>query len=174
MTEPAGNETTLDQLVKQHLPGALRFAVRLTGDPGTAEDILQDALVRVARGWKGFRNEASFRTWLFRIVINVFRSHLERTSSAERLIADPIDATAIDPADASQVEELKRLVATTVSALPPRQREVFVLLTYEGLTVEETAETLGISPANVHSTLYVARARLREQLAPYFAEQPDE
>jgi RNA polymerase sigma-70 factor, ECF subfamily len=174
VTEPAGNETSLDQLVEQHLPGALRFAVSLTGDPGTAEEILQDALVRVARGWKGFRNEASFRTWLYRIVINVFRSHVAKTSPVGRLTDDPVDAAAIDPADASQLAELKRLVAAKVSALPPRQREVFVLLTYEGLTVEEAAETLGITPANVHSTLHVARTRLREQLAPFLAEQPDE
>lgn len=172
--EPAGNHTSLDQLVEEHLPAALRFAIRLTGDPGAAEEILQDALVRVARGWKGFRYEASFRTWLFQIVINEFRSHCAKVSHSVELIDDPVDAKATDPADESQAEELQRLVATRVSALPTRQREVFVLFTWEGLTVEETADALGITPANVHSTLHVARTRLREELAPYLVEQPDE
>lgn len=172
--EPAGNDTSLDRLVEEHLPAALRFAVRLTGDPGTAEEILQDALLRAARGWKGFRNESSFKTWLFRIVINVFRSHCANTLPSDRLMDDPVDAGAIDPAAAIQVEELKRLIATKVSALPPRQREVFVLLTWEGMTVNEASEALGMTPANVHSTLHVARSRLREELAPYLVEQPDE
>jgi RNA polymerase sigma-70 factor (ECF subfamily) len=62
---------------------------------------------------------------------------------------------------------LQRLIAQHVSALPPRQREVLVMLAYEGFTVEETAQTLGISPGNVHATLHHARVRMREALAAY-------
>jgi RNA polymerase sigma-70 factor, ECF subfamily len=68
----------LDRLVTQHLPWALGFATRLTGTPDAAEEVLQEALVRVARSWKSFRKEAEFRTWLFRIVINAFRDWLAR------------------------------------------------------------------------------------------------
>ena len=172
--ESAGNDTSLDQLVVEHLSPALRFAIRLTGDPGLAEEILQEALVRVARNWGGFRHEAGFRTWLFRIIINTFRTHCAKTAPAGRLTVDPIDDTATDPAANSELNELQRLVATRVSALPPRQREVFVLVTYEGLSVEDAARALEVTPANVHSTLHVARTRLREQLASYLVEQPDE
>ena len=172
--ESAGNDTSLDQLVEEHLSPALRFAIRLTGDPGLAEDILQEALVRVSGNWSRFRHEAGFRTWLFRIIINVFRTHCAKAATAGSLMDDPIDAAASDPAAASQLNELQRLVAASVSALPPRQREVFVLLTYEGLSVEDAAEALGITPANVHSTLHIARTRLREQLASYLVEQPGE
>ena len=66
----------LDRLVTQNLSAALHFATRLTGSLDAAEDVLQEALVRVARSWKSFRKEAEFRTWLFRIVINVFRDRL--------------------------------------------------------------------------------------------------
>ena len=70
--------------------------------------------------------------------------------------------------------ELGELVADRVSALPPRQREVLVLIAYEGLSPAEVARVLGISEANVHATLHVARRRLRTQLASLLMERCDE
>ncbi len=68
-------------------------------------------------------------------------------------------------------KEFHEFVAERVSALPPRQREVLILMTYENLTAAETAELLDITEANVHSTLHVARERLRRELAPYLVEK---
>ena len=77
----------LDRLVTQNLSAALRFATRLTGTLDAAEDVLQEALVRVARSWKSFRKEAEFRTWLFRIVINVFRDRCAVPKRADGTLA---------------------------------------------------------------------------------------
>lgn len=167
------NPTTLDGLVRAHLPQALRFAIRLTGDVDAAEDVVQDALVRVARSWKTFRGEAEFRTWLFRIVINVFRDRLARQPPKEPLGRELCDDRADDPADAAAWNELERLVAQRVSALPPRQREVMVLITYEGLKAREVSRMLGISEANVYATLHAARERLRAELACWLGEKND-
>ena len=76
-----------------------------------------------------------------------------------------------DPAAQAQDLELGRLIAARVSCLPPRQREVMVLTAYEGLPAKEVAALLSITDANVHATLGVARERLRQELAPYFAER---
>src|SRR5579862_3665171 len=94
----SSNQTDLDRLVTEHLGSALRFATRLTGRVDAAEDIVQEALLRVARSWKSFRGQAEFRTWLFRIVINVFRDRLARTRqpSAE-LPLDVVDNRPTDP-----------------------------------------------------------------------------
>ena len=67
-------------------------------------------------------------------------------------------------------EELGRHIAQRVSALPPRQREVMILMTYEGLSANEAARVLDIQVANVYATLYEARQRLRAELAPFLAE----
>jgi RNA polymerase sigma-70 factor (ECF subfamily) len=75
----SSDQIELDRLVTEHLPSALRFATRLTGDIDAAEEVVQEALVRVARSWKTFRGEARFQTWLFQIVINVFRSRCHAT-----------------------------------------------------------------------------------------------
>lgn len=162
----------LDRLVTQNLSAALRFATRLTGTLDTAEDVLQEALVRAARSWKSFRKEAEFRTWLFRIVINVFRDRLARAKPAEQCPLDDLaDHRSRDPAHEAQTTELGELIAARVSALPPRQREVMVLTAFEGFSPKETATLLSITEANVHSTLAIARERLRQELASHLIER---
>ena len=161
----------LDRLVREHLPAALRFATRLTGDLDAAEDVLGEALLRAARAWATFRGESQFQTWLFRIVINAWHDHRTARELPVELPVELLDVRAIDPARNTQAKELGELIARLVSALPPRQREVLVLSTYEELRPHEVAETLGISEGNVRTNLHLARARLKKQLAPYLAEK---
>lgn len=168
---PAADDARLDRLVSSHLPETLRFATRLTGDPDAAEEVVQEALLRVARNWRSFRGQARFRTWLFRIVINAFRDHLAARVQTEGLKDDVPDCHATDPATEVFASELSRLIAARVSALPPRQREVLILITYEGLAPREVAQLLGISEANVYATLHVARQRLRKELAGHLTEK---
>jgi RNA polymerase sigma factor (sigma-70 family) len=168
----SSDQYELDRLVTEHLPSALRFATRLTGDADTAEEVVQDALVRAARSWKTFRGEARFQTWLFRIVINVFRSRCPAARDPVLPLSGELaDVHATDPAIGAQESELAELIAARISALPARQREVMVLTSFEGLSVKETASLLKITEANVHATLAVARARLTTELAPYFARR---
>jgi RNA polymerase sigma-70 factor (ECF subfamily) len=168
----SSEERELDRLVSEHLPAALRFATRLTGDFDRAEDVLQESLVRVARSWKNFRQEAQFRTWLFRIVINVFRSRSADGANRPTTLPEGlVDRRAADPARGVQDRELAELIAERVSALPERQREVMVLTSFEGFNIKEVAELLDITEANVYSTLAVARARLSKELAPYLVRR---
>ncbi|MCA9068983.1 MAG: RNA polymerase sigma factor, partial [Planctomycetaceae bacterium] len=149
---------TLDRLVQMHLNDALQLAVRLSGQTDTAEEIVQEALLRVAKSWKSFRGEAAFRTWLFRIVINVFRDWLKRRDPSASLdsIPEPSAGRPSDrPESALLRKELEEYVAERISALPPRQREVLILITYENLTAAETAQVLDISEANVYSPLHI-------------------
>ncbi len=118
---------------------------------------MQEALVRVARSWKTFRREAEFRTWLFRIVINVFAATWPPLPIGRRLCPKrwPTGEWRIRPGP--QNRELAELIAERVSALPERQREVMVLTSFEGFSVQEAAKLLEITEANVYSTLAVAR-----------------
>ena len=70
-------------------------------------------------------------------------------------------------------EELGRHIAQRVSALPPRQREVLVLMAYEGLSADEAAQLLDMQVANVYATLYQARQRLCAELRPFLANSDD-
>lgn len=159
-------KAALDRLVDEHVPAALRFALRLTGDLDAAEDLVQDALVRVASHWSGFRGDATFRTWLFQIVVNVFRDRLRRPPM-QALIDDVDDPRRPGPPQAALDAELGEIVARKIAELPPRQREVLVLSFYELMSAGEIAAVVGISHDNVYATLHQARARLKKELADY-------
>src|SRR4051794_4635165 len=98
---------TFDRLMLEHLSAALRFAIRLLGDPHEAEDLAQDAMPRAARNWKSFRGDSSFRTWLFQILINAFRDRLRsKREPSEGMDDDFADERTIDPVLATQGAEL--------------------------------------------------------------------
>lgn len=165
---------SFDRLLLDHLVAAQRFAVRLSGDPATAEEVVQEALLRATRGRGTFAGRARFRTWLFQIVVNAFRDHWAARSSRPPVRPLPealTDGRSPDPAALAMAAEQGRVIASVVSALPPRQREVLVLHAYEGLTTAEVADVLGLSEQNVRTNLHLARRRLKQQLAPYLAEQ---
>lgn len=167
------DRTTFDRLVLDHLPAAHRFAIRLTGDPDAAEEVVQDALLRASRGWRTFRGESAFRTWLFQVVVNAFRDHrTARAVAAGRGAGDGLPDELPDtrpgarsPSERASAAEQGERVARLVSSLPPRQREVLVLHAYEGLSPAEIAAALGLSDSNVRANLSFARQRMRELLA---------
>ena len=163
---------TFDRLMLEHLSAALRFAIRLLGDPHEAEDLVQDGMLRAARNWQSFRGQSAFRTWLFQILINAFRDRLRgKRAPAEVMDDDVADRRSIDPLIATQGTELAEIVATHVSSLPPRQREVLVLLTYEQVSVSEAAKLLATSEQNVRTNLHFARERLKKDLSAYLSEK---
>jgi RNA polymerase sigma-70 factor (ECF subfamily) len=171
----AGDSTRNDfaQLVAAEMPALLRFAIRLTGNAESAEEVVQEALFRAARTREAFRAEASLRTWLLRIVIHAFRDSLagSRRRASEAITEDLVDPRQPPPERASLEAELSERIAGHVSALPSRQREVLVLSAYEQLSPAQIAEVLGITVANVHVNLHHARTRLKELLATYLAEK---
>jgi RNA polymerase sigma-70 factor (ECF subfamily) len=165
---------SLELIVSAQLPDLMRFAVRLTGDPEAAEEVVGEAMVRAVRSWKSFRGESQAATWLKRIVINAFRDWVADRPVAEPIVEEIPDRVDSNPAVCALAGELGGLIAAKVSALPPRQREVLVLIVYEGLSVGETAKLLDIRESNVHATLYAARKSLRRSLASYLREESHE
>ena len=161
------NRDSFDRLVLDNLPAVQRLAIRLTGDPDYAEDLVQEALLRATRSWQSYRGQAQIRTWLLQIVVNVFRDRLRKRPQPDELPEAIIDPKGPAPSAGAESSERGRLVARAVSSLPPRQREVIVLCTYEQLSVAEAAQTLQITEVNVRAQLTYARKRLKELLAPY-------
>lgn len=168
MDEPRESDL-LDRLVRAELASAIRFATRLTGDLDQAEEIVQQALLRAVRAWRGFRGESAFRTWLFRIIVNVFRDRPAGSPRVEPI--DAIDPRAREPFEAAAATELGEIVAHWVGRLPPRQREVVVLCIHEGMTPAEAAAVLDASPGSVRVQLHEARKWLREKLQGYVEKQ---
>lgn len=161
------DRNSFDRQVLEQLPAALRFATKLTGDAAWAEEIVQEALVRAARSWRTFRGDSELRTWLMRIVVNAFRDQLPRRQEPEQLNESLADMRADDPLRSAEAAEQGRLVAAAISSLPPRQREVLVLVTYEQMSAAEAARVLEMTESNVRANLSYARATLKKLLARY-------
>ena len=154
------DRSTIDRLVVDHLPVALRFAMRLSGNAHTAEDVVQEALVRVLRQWPGYRAEASFRTWMLQIVLNVDRDRRRRQRPARPMPPDEPASAAPLPAEQAAADELHAEIRAAIDRLPTRQREVALLSLGEGLPAGEVAEILETTEANVYTCLHLARRRI--------------
>jgi RNA polymerase sigma-70 factor (ECF subfamily) len=161
-----------DRLLLQHLDAILRYAQRLVGrDVHSAEDLAQEAALKASRAWRSFGGRSSFKTWVFQIVTNAFRDRLRRREHTAEL-TDEAATTEIDVARAATDAEIGHIVACAIASLPPRQREVLVLMTYEGLSGAEAAQILGISEQNARVNLHHARENLKLKVRPYLGDAP--
>jgi RNA polymerase sigma-70 factor, ECF subfamily len=153
-------------LAERHAGHAHGLARRILGNEALAEDIVQDALLRVWTHAPRWRPEAAFRTWLYRIVVNLCLNAKRRTADRPlpegEHVADPAPA-----ADAQlEARERDRLLALAVGALPERQRAATVLSYQEGLSNAEVAAVLDTSVSSVETLLVRAKRTLRAALDP--------
>ena len=151
-------EASFEEFVRTRGPALLRYAHLLCGDGARAEDIVQDALVKVHRRWGRAVGLATPFAYTRRAVTNEYLSWRRRLASHE-LPATVPDRPVAGPADAVADRDLVRSV---IGGLPRRQRVVLVLRYYEDLTDREIAETLGVAEGTVRSLASRAFATLRE------------
>jgi len=159
----AGPARTLDELVRTHLPGLLRYATVLVGDQHTAADLVQDVLLRAHQRWQRIAQTERPDLYLRRMVTNEHLSwrrrwHVRtiRPTADDTLVRHA--GTAGDPAEShAEHDAMWRRLAL----LPARQRAVLVLRYYEGLPDVEIAAVLGTSAVTVRSHASRALATLR-------------
>ena len=145
--------------------GLFAHAYRMLGGYHEAEDVVQDTYVRALRGWAGFEQRASVRTWLYRIATNVCLTALEgRGRRALLAEAGPwLEPFPADPAEVVTAQESVRLAFVAgLQFLAPRQRAALLLREVLAFSAAETGEALGMSVPAVKSALQRARARLAE------------
>ncbi len=153
-------DPAFDDFVAAYSPHLLRLAYRLTLDAHLAEDLLQEALWRVAKHWS--RAKESPRAYADRTLVNLAadRSRSRRRRPIEVRL-DTIDRAAASTGD--HVED-RELLISSLRQLPPRQRAVLVLRYWEDMSVEQTALLLGCTTGNVKSTASRGLERLRAVL----------
>ncbi len=152
-------------LVEQHLDRLVGFAYRLLGDAAEAEDVAQEAFLRLWRQAPRWRCEAPLIHWLNKVSYNLCMDRLRRRRPlALEDVPEPSDPAG-DPAGAAYRAEIGRLVEAAVSALPERQKAAILLTHGQGLGNMEVAEIMGISVEAVESLLGRGRRALRAALA---------
>ena len=171
----AGDVGAFEGIVRRWQGPIVNMAWRYCRDRGRAEEMAQEAFLRVWRGLASWRSESSFSTWLFSIAANVYRSELKRFPAAL-----PIDDVAEPSAPAMQLSEFEQrgqneAVRRAVLALPLRYREPVILYYFHEMDVSRAAQTMGLPEGTVKARLARARDLLRKRfphLNPQSAAEP--
>ncbi len=160
----AGDRQAFAILVQRHNQALYRAARAILRDDVEAEDALQSGWVQAFRALPAFRGDASFRTWVTRIVVHEASARLRRRRQ-EVPIEEATTMTADhDPARAAASEELGRMLERELDALPDGLRSVLVLRDVLELDTAETAACLGIAEEAVRVRLHRARRAVSESL----------
>jgi RNA polymerase sigma-70 factor (ECF subfamily) len=174
----ADDHAAFERLMRRHNSRLFRIARAILKDDAEAEDAVQDGYLDAYRHISDYRGEAQVTTWLTRIVINRALMRLRRHKRERAVVRFPdgrdadagarpelVDRTAESPASATLRGEIRTVVESRIDALPAAFRTVFVMRDVEEMTVQETADCLGIPAATVRTRLFRARALLRDALA---------
>jgi RNA polymerase sigma-70 factor (ECF subfamily) len=163
-----GDVEAFESLVRTHAQFAYNLALRVLSDPHEAEDVTQDAFLRAWRALPRFRDEARFKTWLYRIVVNRCYDRLPKLS--EQLAAldnesfpDVVDER-IDAHDLAVADETRRRVHGAIDDLPEGYRMLITLRHLQEMSYAEISEATGMPLGTVKVGLHRARGRLRDAL----------
>ena len=178
----SGEAAAFETLMRRYNRRLYRVARSLLRDASDAEDALQEAYLGAFRSLPAFRGQASLATWLTRIVVNECMGRLRRRARRDNIVPilaaharPPSDEDMFDE-EPSAVEEdtpdrallraeMRALLERCIDELPQDFRAVFVMRSVEDLSVDETAQCLGIPEATVRTRHFRARSLLRESIA---------
>jgi RNA polymerase sigma-70 factor (ECF subfamily) len=178
-----GDVQAFEKLVNQYDRKIFRIAQHITQNREDAEDVVQDSFLKAYQKLDQFQGNSKFYTWLVRIAVNEALMRLRKRRSGRTVSIDedvqtdegsmPRDLAEWRPNPEALYgqSELADILRKTIQGLPPGFRVVFVLRDVDGLSTEETAETLGLSIPAVKSRLLRARLQLRERLSRYFRKK---
>ena len=153
----------LTELYTAHYRSLVRLAAFLTGDRDNAEEVVQDAYVKVLGSWRGLREPDKAEAYLRTAVVNLSRSRLRRRQVAAKHQPKPLADVA--SAESSAMRTVQRqAVVQALQQLPPRQREAVVLRYFGDLSEAQTAAAMGCSVGAVKSHTSRAMAALRPLL----------
>jgi RNA polymerase sigma-70 factor (ECF subfamily) len=174
-----GNADALSELFRRHYPGSIAIARRILPAQEEFLDAVQSAYLSAFRNFRSFRGEASFKTWIRRIVLNQCLMRLREPSRHMVAVsvdqpgpggAQPIIAgDSPTPEDLALRSERSRALADAAAALPRRLGDVFTRCSISGFSIREAAETLGISEEATKTRLFRARSILRRKLHRTFS-----
>jgi RNA polymerase sigma-70 factor (ECF subfamily) len=170
----AGDLDSFNQLVTRWERPIYALAYRTLGREEDARDVVQEAFLRAYRGLRGFKGQAKFSSWLYRITLNLCRDWIRRERRAPVVQVpegtDPIDLADQRASPTESVEdlvarrEMSRAVARAMTDLPEEQRMAILLKEYHGLTFQEIADMLECPLSTVKTRLYQGLSMLRRRL----------
>jgi RNA polymerase sigma-70 factor (ECF subfamily) len=145
-----------------------RYLERMCGNTATADDLLQETLLKIARGLPGFEGRSNVKTWAFTIATRVATDHYRRPETRASIVdvddARDLSDADVDVGDRLVIDEMSSCVREVIDSLPEDYRAALVLHDLEGMTAAETADACGCSVSTAKIRIHRARARLKEAL----------
>ena len=163
---------TLNELLSKYSPAMYRAALRKLGNAEDAEDALQDALLSASRNLGQFKGECHISIWLIAIAINSARMQLRRRFRQKAVsldqttedgevyyVAEPADVRP-NPEEMYRKSEMRSIITELATQLSPPLQKAFRLRVFEGLSIREAAQTLGVAEGTLKAQFFRARARI--------------
>jgi RNA polymerase sigma-70 factor, ECF subfamily len=175
-----GHPAAFSTLYKRYQPKLVHFIARKTGDRDRAEDLVQEAFIRVTRHLHRFDQSKKFSTWIYTICSNLAKNELRNRSRSPLVLFQKLAAnmdsehrplqfedSSMRPDDMYRKRYLQTIVEQMVDQLPEHHRLVFRLRELEGKSYEEIADITGVNLGTVKSRLHRARTSFAERIEPY-------
>ena len=167
-SEGVHRSPSFEEVTEQLSEPLQRYLGRFAGDLQSAEDLLQETLIRISRGLPGFEGRSSLKTWAFSVATRTAIDHL-RKSKAGSLIVEIKDAENLsDPIEQIEerlvIDEMNSCIRQEIDSLPGDYRAAIILHDLEGLTAAETAEIMDCTLATAKIRIHRARTRLKKIL----------
>lgn len=159
-----GDQPAFRALARRHLPAMVALARHILGNAADAEDVAQEAMLRVWTHAPRWQPLAAFKTWLTRVVVNLCLDRKRRTPWVELETAGEIVDPGQDAATRLEMDERERALQRAIENLPDRQRAAIVLTYCEGMSNAEVAEILDTSVSAVETLLVRGKQNLRRAL----------
>ena len=173
-----GDLTAFRDLVNEHKRNVYYLAFDLTRNREDAEDVSQDVFLKAFRSLKNFRGDAKFSSWLYRITVNTCLSLksrksytvMKRSENLDEMIdseSEMSNSGYIDPVSHTEAGLIQKNIDNAIKKLSKRERTVFVMRNYSGLSFGEIVKILKLRPGTVRSTNFKALEKIRKELAFY-------
>lgn len=168
-----GHVHAFREVVNLYQSFAYSVSYRFLGNAEDAEDVTQEAFIRLWKNMHQYKPEVKLTTWLYRIIANLCLDVLKSSHHKQQRKSMDVKAewnmTHHHTSDADvQAQELHAIIQEAASKLTPKQKAVFILRDLEELPVEEVCNILSMSAGNVKSNLYYARQQMSEKLKKYY------
>jgi len=163
-----GELAAFELLYQRHRGGSYRYLLRGCGNPDVAAELFQDVWAGVVRSRQRYQVKARFATWLYKLAHNRLIDHYRSTRTGAAALDDEPELAApehLQPEAQAHTASVSRRLLQALSALPPEQREAFLMKEEGGLSLEQIAEVTGVGRETVKSRLRYAIGRLRGVLA---------
>lgn len=166
----AGDSRAFEKLVEKYKRRIYYLAFRMTRDHDIADELAQESFVKAYQAMSGFKRGYSFYTWIYRICVNLTINFLKRES--QTISSDSLEGSLYFTQKSDDSDQLERLIASeqaaivkrTLNTLPPDQKAVFILKTYNEMSYEQISEVMNCSIGTVMSRLFRARHKLKRAL----------